>query len=121
MILGALVIADPNTFVGPSEAARTIAEPHGESLDVNALPLQPGNVAVHTYLVGDNRPADAPVDRDDRDLQHGGQGRCPLLPRRPGPLHRPGPPHQRGMDVSGSPAPTAPGHALGGSFTIPIS
>jgi cation-transporting ATPase V/Cu+-exporting ATPase len=52
-ILGALVIADPNTFVGPSEAARTIAESHGEVLDVNALPLQPGSVAVHTYLVGD--------------------------------------------------------------------
>jgi cation-transporting ATPase V len=52
-ILGGLVIADPTTFVGPSEAVRTIAEPGGETLDVNALPLQPGNVALHTYLVGD--------------------------------------------------------------------
>jgi copper-transporting P-type ATPase V len=51
-ILGALVIADPNTFVGPAEAARTIAEPHGETLDINALPLRPGDVAVHVYLLG---------------------------------------------------------------------
>jgi cation-transporting ATPase V len=50
VILGGLVIADPSTFVGPSEAARNIAEPHGEVLEINALPLQPGNVALHTYL-----------------------------------------------------------------------
>ena len=49
-ILGALVIADPNTFVGPSEASRTITEPAGERLVIDAVPLQPGDVALHVYL-----------------------------------------------------------------------
>jgi cation-transporting ATPase V len=52
-ILGGLVIAAPNTFVGPPEAVRTIPEPHGEALEIDAVPLLPGTVALHTYLAGD--------------------------------------------------------------------
>jgi hypothetical protein len=54
VLLGGLVLADPETFVGPSTATRIIAEPAGESLDITALPLRPGNVELHTYLVGSN-------------------------------------------------------------------
>ncbi len=52
-ILGGLVLAAPNTFVGPPEAVRTIPEPHGEALEIDAVPLLPGTVALHTYLAGD--------------------------------------------------------------------
>jgi soluble P-type ATPase len=52
LILGALVVTDPNTFVGPPSANRTLAEPDGESLLISAEHLIPGNVQFHTYLVG---------------------------------------------------------------------
>jgi cation-transporting ATPase V len=51
LILAALVLADPNTFVGTPSANRTLAEPNGESLLISAEHLIPGNVQFHTYLV----------------------------------------------------------------------
>ncbi len=51
LLLGGLVLADPNTFVGPPSANRIVREPHGESLYITALPLQPGTVDLHTYLM----------------------------------------------------------------------
>ncbi len=119
-ILGALVIADPGTFVGPSEAARTIAEPGGEILDVNALPLQPGNVAVHTYLVGD---AGNPTLRSIAMTATSATGtRATVRFFRAGPAHFIGQVTlTRGewqFRISGA---DGSDHALGGSFTIPIS
>jgi cation-transporting ATPase V len=51
LLLGGLVLADPNTFVGPPTANRIVHEPAGESLYITALPLQAGTVDLHTYLV----------------------------------------------------------------------
>ena len=119
-ILGALVIADPNTFVGPSEAARTIAESHGEVLDVNALPLQPGSVAVHTYLVGDTgNPTLQSIAMTATSSTGAGAAVR---------FYRAGPAHFIGQvtltrgewlfRISGA---DGSRHALDGSFTIPIS
>jgi cation-transporting ATPase V/Cu+-exporting ATPase len=52
VLLGSLVLADPDTFAVPSTASFTLAEPAGESLEVYALPLEPGNVNLHLYLEG---------------------------------------------------------------------
>jgi len=51
VLLGSLVLADPTTFVGPSAANRIVVEPLGERLYITALPLTPGPVQLHTYLV----------------------------------------------------------------------
>jgi cation-transporting ATPase V len=51
LLLGGLVVADPNTFVGPPTANRIVHEQGGESLYITALPLQAGTVDLHTYLV----------------------------------------------------------------------
>ncbi len=52
VLLGGLVLADPNSFAVPRTAAFTLAEPAGETLEVEALPLRPGNVNLHLYLEG---------------------------------------------------------------------
>jgi cation-transporting ATPase V/Cu+-exporting ATPase len=54
-LLGALVIAVPDTFAVPSTASKTIHEPAGEVLQLQAYPLVAGNVQVHMYLLGDGR------------------------------------------------------------------
>ena len=119
-ILGALVIADPNTFIGPSEAARTIAQPGGEILDVNALPLRPGNVAVHTYLVGDT--GNPTLQSIAMTATSGTGGSATVRFFRAGPAHFIGQVSlTRGewlFRISGA---DGSHHALGGSFTIPIS
>ena len=51
LLLGGLVLADPNTFVGPPTANRIVPEPAGERLYITALPLEQGTVDLHTYLV----------------------------------------------------------------------
>jgi cation-transporting ATPase V len=121
VLLGGLVIADPNTFVGPSEAARTIAEPNGETLDVNALPLQPGNVALHTYLV--SGASTQPTLRSIAMTATSSTGAKTAVR-----FYRAGPAHFVGQvrltrgewefRISGS---DGARHALGGSFTIPIN
>ncbi len=52
MLLGGLVLADPDSFAVPATASETLAEPAGETLQVEALPLRPGNVNLHLYLEG---------------------------------------------------------------------
>jgi hypothetical protein len=50
VLLGTLVIADPNSFAVPSTASETLPEPAGETLQVYVLPLKPGIVNLHLYL-----------------------------------------------------------------------
>jgi cation-transporting ATPase V len=52
VLLGGLVLADPNSFAVPSTASITLPEPAGETLEVYAEPLRPGNVNLHLYLEG---------------------------------------------------------------------
>jgi cation-transporting ATPase V len=52
VLLGGLVLADPNSFAVPRTASITLAEPAGETLEVYAEPLRPGNVDLHLYLEG---------------------------------------------------------------------
>ena len=119
-ILGALVIADPNTFVGPSEAARTIAEPAGESLIVDALPLQPGNVALHVYLTG---PTGQPTLQSIAMSATSSTGAtAPVQFYRAGPAHFIGQARlTRGEWSFGISGADGAHHVLDGSLTIPIS
>jgi copper-transporting P-type ATPase V len=50
LLLGGLVLADPNTFAVPHTASFSLAQPAGETLQVYVLPLRPGNVNLHLYL-----------------------------------------------------------------------
>jgi cation-transporting ATPase V len=52
VLLGALVLADPNSFAVPRTASETLAEPAGKTLEIYALPLKPGKVDLHLYLEG---------------------------------------------------------------------
>ncbi len=52
VLLGGLVLADPDSFAVPSTASFTLTEPAGETLEVYVLPLRPGNVNLHLYLQG---------------------------------------------------------------------
>ena len=52
VLLGGLVIADPDSFAVPQSATETLVEPAGETLEIYALPLRPGNVNLHLYLEG---------------------------------------------------------------------
>jgi len=52
VLLGGLVLADPNSFAVPRTASVTLAEPGGETLEIYAEPLRPGNVNLHLYLEG---------------------------------------------------------------------
>ncbi len=119
-ILGALVVADPNTFIGPAEAARTIAEPHGESLVVDALPLQPGNVALHVYLSG--ATGQPTLQSIAMTATSSTDANAPVRFYRAGPAHFIGQVRlTRGewaFQISGA---DGADHALGGSFAIPIS
>jgi hypothetical protein len=119
VILGALVLADPATFVGPSEAARAISEPAGETLDINALPLQPGNVAVHVYLVGSSGQPTIRTMAMQAVSSTGATATVRFF--RAGPAHFIGQVRlTRGewsLRISGV---DGDSHRLGGSFTIPI-
>jgi cation-transporting ATPase V len=52
LLLGGLVLADPNSFAVPSSASETLHEPAGETLEVYVERLKPGTVNMHLYLVG---------------------------------------------------------------------
>jgi Cu+-exporting ATPase len=52
VLLGGLVLADPNSFAVPGEASETLHEPAGETLEVYIEHLKPGAVDLHLYLVG---------------------------------------------------------------------
>lgn len=50
MLLGTLVLADPNSFAVPGTASVTLPQPAGETLEVYVEPLKPGLVNLHLYL-----------------------------------------------------------------------
>jgi copper-transporting P-type ATPase V len=50
VLLGGLVLAAPDSFAVPRTASITLREPAGETLEVYAEPLRPGNVNLHLYL-----------------------------------------------------------------------
>jgi cation-transporting ATPase V/Cu+-exporting ATPase len=52
LLLGGLVLVTPNSFAVPRTASVTLREPAGETLEVYAEPLRPGNVNLHLYLEG---------------------------------------------------------------------
>jgi cation-transporting ATPase V/Cu+-exporting ATPase len=52
VLLGSLVLADPNSFAVPRTASVALSEPAGETLEIYALPLRPGIVDLHLYLEG---------------------------------------------------------------------
>jgi copper-transporting P-type ATPase V len=52
VLLGTLVLADPNSFAVPASASETLREPAGETLEVYIERLKPGTVNLHLYLVG---------------------------------------------------------------------
>jgi haloacid dehalogenase-like hydrolase len=51
LLLGGLVLADPNSFAVPSSASEMLREPAGETLEVYVERLKPGTVNMHLYLV----------------------------------------------------------------------
>ncbi|MGO8906451.1 MAG: heavy metal translocating P-type ATPase [Solirubrobacteraceae bacterium] len=120
LLLGALVLADPNTFVGPPTATRVVSEPAGESLDITAVPLEPGTVDLHTYLVSSSstQPTIATIA-----MQGVSEDGTTATPRffAAGPAHAIGQVQlKRGVwrfRISGS---DGAHHPLGGSFTITI-
>jgi hypothetical protein len=50
LLLGTLVLADPDSFAVPNTASISLAQPGGATLQVYALPLVPGTVNMHLYL-----------------------------------------------------------------------
>jgi copper-transporting P-type ATPase V len=52
LLLGGLVLVVPNSFAVPRAASITLNEPAGETLEVYAEPLRPGNVNLHLFLEG---------------------------------------------------------------------
>ncbi len=120
LLLGGLVLADPNTFVGPPTASRIVPEPAGESLYITALPLQPGTVDLHTYLVSASNAQPTIAAIAMRGTSTTGATATPrFFPA--------GPAHEIGevkltqgtwtFRISGS---DGAHHPLGGSFTITI-
>jgi cation-transporting ATPase V len=53
VLLGALVLAVPDTFAVANSKSYTLREPAGEALQVYAYPLRAGRVQLHLYLLGD--------------------------------------------------------------------
>jgi copper-transporting P-type ATPase V len=120
LLLGGLVLADPNTFVGPPTANRIVHEPAGESLYITALPLEPGTVDLHTYLVNGSSTQPAIATIAMRGTSTTGATATPRF-------FAAGPAHEIGevkltqgtwtFRISGS---DGAHHPLGGSFTIAI-
>jgi copper-transporting P-type ATPase V len=123
LILGALVLADPNTFVGPPTANRTLAEPDGETLLITAVPLLPGNVQLHTYLVSasSSQPSFRTLSMSATSDVTGAVAAVRVLPA--GPQHEIGQVDLRStgdwtIRLSGT---DAARHPLTGTFTIPVT
>jgi copper-transporting P-type ATPase V len=123
LILGGLVLADPNTFVGLPSANRTLAEPNGESLLITAENLVPGNVQLHTYLVSasSSQPAFRTIAMLARSDATGAAAAVRMFPA--------GPQHEIGQVNLASAGDwtirlwgtDAADHPLTGSFTIRVS
>jgi heavy metal translocating P-type ATPase len=120
VLLGALVLGDPNTFVGPPEVTRLIPEPAGETLQVTAVPLEPGRVELHSYLESESgtQPTIATIA-----MRGVSEAEATVTPR----FFRAGPAHSIGQvrlgkgvwrfTVSGT---DGAHHELGGSFYITV-
>jgi cation-transporting ATPase V/Cu+-exporting ATPase len=120
VLLGGLVLADPNTFVGPPTATRLIAEPAGETLQVTAEPLLPGRVELHSYLASASSTQPTFANISMRGESEAGATATPRF-FSAGPSHAIGQVNlSRGtwrFTVSGS---DGDHHPLGGSFTITV-
>ncbi len=120
ILLGGLVIADPNTFVGPPTATHIVTEPFGETLQVTAVPLLPGRVELHSYLQSGSSSQPTIATISMRGVSETGATATPRF-------FRAGPAHSIGQvdlskgtwrfAISGS---DGAHHPLGGSFTITI-
>ncbi len=120
VLLGGLVVADPNTFVGPPTANRIIPEQAGESLYITAVPVLPGNVELHTYLesASSTQPTFAAIS-----MKATSAAGATAIPR----FFPAGPAHEIGQvtltkgiwrfQIAGR---DGAGHPLGGAFTITV-
>ncbi len=122
VLLGGLLLADPNSFAVPSTASVTLHEPAGETLEIYALPLRPGDVNMHLYLEqasGSQRPTFASIAI--RATSSTGR-RAPVHFYVAGTGHEIAEAHlTRGiwkLQVQGE---DGHGHRLGGSFALPIN
>ena len=118
LLLGALVLGDPNTFGVPSSASHTFTGPNGESLEVEVTPLTAGNVYVHAYLYGTTAVSGSvPITATSAD---GGRATATVYAIAPD--------HEFGVirlrtgvwDLHVS-ALDANGRRLGGSFAVPVN
>ena len=121
LLLGGLVLADPNSFAVPSTASFTLTEPAGETLEVYVLPLRPGNVNLHLYL--ESATGARPRFRSISMLATSATGRrVPVTFYDAGPGHDIAEVHlTRGvwsLHIAGA---DTSGHTLSGSFAVPIN
>jgi heavy metal translocating P-type ATPase len=121
VLLGGLVLADPNSFAVPSSASETLHEPGSETLEVYIEHLKPGAVDLHLYLVGTTSAR--PDFRTISILATSSSGAHAKVD-----YYNAGPGHQiaeaqltRGVwkfQIAGS---DGTGHSLSGSFAVPIN
>jgi copper-transporting P-type ATPase V len=121
VLLGSLLLADPNSFAVPSTASTTLKEPAGETLEVYALPLRPGNVNLHLYLeqASGARPGFASISMQATSSSG---AHAPVRFYVAGTGHDIGEAHLTrdvwNFQVSGA---DTRGHPLHGSFALPIN
>jgi copper-transporting P-type ATPase V len=121
LLLGGLVLADPNSFAVSSTASFTLTQPAGETLEVYVLPLRPGNVNLHLYL--QSAAGARPRFRSISMLTTSATGRHARVS-----FYQAGPGHDiaevhltRGVwsfHIAGA---DTSGHSLSGSFAVPIN
>jgi copper-transporting P-type ATPase V len=121
VLLGGLLAADPNSFAVPRTASITLHEPGDETLEVYALPLRPGDVNMHLYLV--SATGAAPRFRSISMLASSSTGaRAAVRLYVAGPGHEIAEAHLSraiwNFRVHGD---DGAGRALGGSFALPIN
>ena len=120
VLLGGLLAAVPNSFAVPRTASITLREPGGETLEVYALPLRPGDVNMHLYLVGaSGRPRFSSISMDATSSTG---AHAPVLLYVAGPGHEIAEAHLTRaiwkLQVHGS---DGAGRPLSGSFALPIN
>lgn len=118
------MLARPNTFVGPSTAHRTLAEPNGERLMITAEHLMPGAIELHTYLRGGGARPQASFGTVSMQATSDATGSAATVRvRRVGPQHEIG---QVDLRTAGVWRITlwgadAANHPLAGTFTLRVS
>ncbi len=123
VILGGLVLARPQTFVGPSAAHRTLAEPNGERLMISVEHLMPGPIELHTYLRGGTRPQPSFGTVSMRATSDATGSAATVRVRRVGPQHEIGRVDLRtaGVWTITLWGADAANHPLTGTFTLRVS